>query len=113
MSWGQESTLTPGTYELRDHHFEEFSHALVKRDAVSHARPQQTLGGNERLEMYEYGGGFAEPFNEQGRGAGRVLAEAEARAKWRIEAETSEQAVYVGESTCRAFSPNWRGVATS
>jgi type VI secretion system secreted protein VgrG len=69
FDWTKSQVLTSGRSTLRDHSFElpddslEVSATIQESAAVGQVTHQLHLGGNERLEQYDYPGGYAKRFD--------------------------------------------------
>ncbi len=94
--------LVPGSYRLRDHHFELPSKTLERTDQTS-----KKVGGNERLEVYDFPGRYAAPFNEPEERVGKVEPCGEKVVRWRMQEEEVEHLICSGTSGCGAFSPGY------
>lgn len=90
--WEKAQQLHSGKYALKDFNFEDPANAL----AVS-AGTADSIGGNSKLEIYDY---HIEDYGSSNDGQ-RI-------ARLRIEAEESAGVVIRGASTCRAFTSGHR-----
>jgi type VI secretion system secreted protein VgrG len=85
--WEHKYELRPGKYAQTDYNFEKPTAAMMaKTDSLV------KLGGNDKLEIYDYPGVYDKK------------ADGEALAKIRIEAEETAHDVVSGDSTCRTFA---------
>jgi type VI secretion system secreted protein VgrG len=93
-------TLRPGKVTLRDYHFEKPDSTLEAKRPTS-----LSVGGNDKLELYDYPGEYAQRFNKTGERLGDIQPEGDKVARLRMEEEEAPARVLRGLSNCRAFSP--------
>ncbi|MCA9512366.1 MAG: type VI secretion system tip protein TssI/VgrG [Myxococcota bacterium] len=89
--WNARLDLRSGACALQDYNFEDPSVDLMATQPTT-----KPVGGNDRLEVYEYPGSH------------QSTSEGSARARRRIEAEEAAAQVVDGASTCHDFSPGYR-----
>jgi type VI secretion system secreted protein VgrG len=113
-SWRKRQTLGPGLFTLRDHQFElpddplgasKSIPASVQAGQVEH---RLRIGHNDRLEIYNYPGGYAERFDGVDPGGGdrtadlRKIHEDNGRTvELRMQEGVSRDLVITGASHCR------------
>jgi len=116
-AWKKSQDLRSGEYTLWDHCFEmpgahleaqERATASVTAGKVVH---KLDVGGNSRLEIYDYPGGYAQRFDGlDGHGAPRpeqfqqMLEDRDRTAKIRMEQEQATSIAIAGASDCAQFS---------
>ena len=102
-SWEAAQELRPGLFSMRDHNFQ-------KPESLFHvSEPGATpIGGNDKLEIYDYPGEFAQLFVEPDERLGDIQSEGEAAVKRRMQAEETETKVFTGESPARSQSAGYR-----
>jgi len=97
--WQMTQAFRPGKYTYRDYHFEKPDTTFeVNRPSVV------KMGGNDKFEMYDYPGEYAQRFNKTGERLGDVKPEGEKLVKLRMEEEEAPGKVFRGSSDCRAFA---------
>jgi type VI secretion system secreted protein VgrG len=101
--WQMEEALRPGKYTLRDHHFEMPDKTLEVNQPSS-----VNVGGNSKLEIYDYPGEYAERFNKPEKRLGDVQPEGQKMVKLRMGEEEMPHQVISGHSYCRAFTTGSR-----
>lgn len=95
----KQAELHPGKFKARDHHFEMPSKTLEKSELSS-----IKVGGNEKLEIYDYPGEYALRFNKPESRLGDVEPTGESLVRVRMEEEEAAYETYTGTSNCRGFS---------
>lgn len=98
-AWQAEQELRPGRQTLRDYHFEMPAKTLEVSENT-----RFPAGGNERFEVYDYPGGYAQKFNKPGERLSSVEQEGGAAARLRMEEREESHLVHRGESFCRGFA---------
>lgn len=102
-SWEMEQAIRPGKVTLRDYHFE------MPGKNLQVSRPSKiNVGGNSKLEVYDYPGGYAHRFNKTAQRLGDVEPEGATLARLQMEEEESPHVISSGSSTCRGFAPGFR-----
>lgn len=102
LSFSRQYRLVPGSYRLRDHHFELPSKTLERTD-----RSSKKMGGNDKLELYDYPGGHVAPYNEPDDRVGKVESSGEKIAGWRMQEEEVEHLTCMGSSNCPSLAPGY------
>jgi type VI secretion system secreted protein VgrG len=100
--WHLEQELHPGKYALADYYFPTPNNRLLVK-----ASSTVKVGGNDKFEVYDYPGYFAERFDGEDK-ASKVQPDAERTVKLRQAAEDAAHKVVSGVGTCRAFLPGYR-----
>ena len=92
-AWEASQELRPGLFSMRDHNFQ-------KPDSMFHVSEPSanTVGGNDKLEIYDYPGEFAQLFVEPDARIGQVQTEGEAAVKRRMQSEETGTKVFTAES---------------
>jgi type VI secretion system secreted protein VgrG len=102
-AWHVQQELRPGKHTLRDYHFEMPTKTLEVSENT-----RFTVGGNDKLEIYDYPGEFAQKFNKPGERLGDVEQEGQTTVKLQMEADEEPNLVHQGSSICRAFTAGAR-----
>ncbi|HAF13947.1 MAG TPA: type VI secretion system tip protein VgrG [Blastocatellia bacterium] len=114
LSWEKTQELRSGKYTLWDHCF-ELPHKHLEAeveilDAVQAGTVSQKLrvGGNDRLELYDYPGAYAQRFDGVNKSGGdqaadlsKIFEDNKRTTKIRMQAETVPGLVLQGTSNCR------------
>jgi type VI secretion system secreted protein VgrG len=117
FSWEKTQELRAGKVTLWDHNFQlpddPLEGAATIRESVRVGQVTHMLrvGGNERLELYDYPGGYAQRFDGIGPGGGeqpgelqKLFEAAERTAAIRMEEEALASLAIDGASNCRGFT---------
>ncbi len=120
-SWEKSQELRSGKYTLWDHCFElPDTHLEAVRPILSSAvagkvTHELKVGGNDKLEIYDYPGGYAQRFDGVDSGGGprpaelpKIFEDSQRTVKIRIEQETSDSLTIQGAGNCGHFSPGHR-----
>lgn len=99
MEWQSVRTLWSGKYTLQDHHFE-----LPAKPLAATSTTQHEHGGNQSLELFDYPGEHADPFNKPDQRLDQVEPEGEKLANRRMEEEESSTLEIQGVSNGRCFA---------
>lgn len=102
-SWRAEKSLRPGRYTLRDYHFQMPPKTLEVSKPTA-----KTVGGNDKLEIYDFPGEYAHKFNKPDQRLDEVEEEGRRLVELRIQEETAQHAVMTAASRCRAFVAGFR-----
>jgi len=121
FSWEKTQDLRAGKVTLRDHNFQLPDNSLegqaTIRESVRAGQVTHNLrvGGNERLEIYDYPGGYAKRFDGVGPGGGdqpgelqRIFAAAAQTAAIRMDEEALPSVVIEGGSNARGLTSGHR-----
>jgi type VI secretion system secreted protein VgrG len=113
-SWQREQTLTAGKVVLWDDNFEMpgRNHAVtasVRQSVVAGTVAHKlAIGGNDKLELYDYPGGYAKRFDGVDPGGGdrasdlqNIAQDNDRTVKLRMQAEEARAVTTEGASTCR------------
>ena len=116
FDWEKTQELRSGRVTLRDHEFElpqspiEATATIPDTVQAGQVTHRLTLGGNERLELYDYPGEWAERFDGVGPGGEdrradllNILPAAPQTAAIRVQEEAEQSLIIRGGSTCRAL----------
>jgi type VI secretion system secreted protein VgrG len=98
-AWHEQQELRAGKYTLRDHHFEMPGKTLEASTPTT-----VKVAGNDKLEIYDYPGEYAERFNKPEQRLGSVEPEGRKIVKVRMEEEETPHVVVNGSSDCRSFA---------
>ena len=101
-SWLAEQELRPGKYRLRDYHFELPSRSLEVSEGST-----IKAGRNDRLEIYDYPGEYAERFNRENRSSG-AQSEGTKLVRTRMEEQEYPAVTFHGESDARQLVTGYR-----
>lgn len=98
-SWQLTQMFHAGKYTYRDYHFEnpDATFEVNRPSAIK-------VGGNDKFELYDYPGEYAQRFNKPGERLGEIKPEGEKLVKFRMEEEESPGKVISGSSWCRGFN---------
>ena len=102
-SWESTHELRPGLFSMRDHNFQ-------KPESLFHVSEPgaNPIGGNDKLEIFDYPGEFAQLFSEPDARLGEIQTEGQATVKRRMQAEETETKVFTGESAARSLLAGYR-----
>ncbi len=95
----RQQELRPGKFKMRDHHFELPSKSLEQSEISS-----LKVGSNDKLEVYDYPGEYAQRFNKPEQRLSDVEPAGEQAVRVRMEEEEVSYEIYTGSSTCRGFT---------
>jgi type VI secretion system secreted protein VgrG len=121
LRWEKVQELSPGKYTLFDHSFElphkhlEADKTILPSVPVGQVTHPLRVGGNERLEIYDYPGGYAKRFDGVNRGGGdqpaeltKVFEDNHRTVGLRMEQEAARGLVIFGSGNCRHFASGHR-----
>lgn len=121
FSWEKTQELRTGKYTLWDHCFElpykdlQSQISILDSVAVGAVQHKLKLNPNERLEIYDYPGAYAQRFDGVEKGGGdqasdlsKIFEDNERTTKIRMEQETVPGLVVRGSSNCRHFVSGYR-----
>jgi len=121
FSWEKTQELRAGKVTLWDHNFQlpddplEGTATIRESVRVGQVTHMLRVGGNERLELYDYPGGYAQRFDGIGPGGGeqpgelqKIFEAAQRTAAIRMEEEALASLVIDGASNCRSFTSGHR-----
>jgi type VI secretion system secreted protein VgrG len=97
-AWSERSEWRSGKFTYRDHHF-EMPDKTMERSAPT-AKP---IGGNDKLDLYDYPGRYAMQFHNKEGTAAKSEPLGDSYVKRRIQEEEAQHKGAKGESNCRAF----------
>jgi type VI secretion system secreted protein VgrG len=116
-AWQKVQEMRSGKYTLWDHSFElphkHLEAEKVIQDSVSVGSVSHKLkvGGNEKLEIYDFPGEYAQRFDGVDKGGGdqpaeleKIFTDNQRTTAMRIEQEALESLQIEGQSTCRQFT---------
>jgi len=125
LSWEKSQELRSGEYTLWDHNFElptknlEAKQKTVETVTVGKVLHKLKVGGNDKLEVYEYPGGFAGRFDGIDRGGGpqpaeiqHIFEDSARTVKIRMEQETVAGLEIRGKSNCGQLSAGFKFTLT-
>ncbi len=95
--------LRPGKCEFRDYHFEMPSKTLDESEATTFK-----VANNVKLNLYDYPGEYAQPFNKPAERLGDVERTGEGVARLRMQEEEVAHQMYTGVSNIRDFVPGYQ-----
>ena len=101
--WEAAQELRPGLFSMRDHNFQNPGNMFHVSEPT--ANP---IGGNDKLEIYDYPGEFAQLYMEPEKRIGQIQPEGEAAVKRRMQSEETETKVFSGESGARSLISGYR-----
>ncbi|MCC6537798.1 MAG: type VI secretion system tip protein VgrG [Bryobacterales bacterium] len=101
--WEAAQELRPGLFSMRDHNFQ-------KHDSLFHVSEPSanTIGGADKLEIYDYPGEFAQLFSKPDERIGEIQPEGESTVKRRMQAEETETKIFSGESIWRHLAAGFK-----
>ncbi len=101
--WVTEEELRPGKFTMRDFHFQMPSKPLeVSEESTI------KVGGNDKLEVFDYPGEYAQRFNQPEKRLDKVEAEGRKMARIHMQEEESTYREVSGRSGCRDFTSGYR-----
>jgi len=116
VAWEKNQELRSGEYTLWDHCFQipgkhlEAKKKTIDSIVVGEVTHKLSVGGNDKLEIYDFPGGYAQRFDGiDHNGAARpedlkqILPDSERTAKVRMEQEEAASLEIAGESNCGNF----------
>src|SRR6266542_1471110 len=98
-SWIVEQELHSGKVTNRDYHFEMPSKPLEFSENT-----RFSVGQNDKLELYDYPGGYAERFNKPAQRLDKVEPEGRQTVELEMEEQETPHVIHQGSSDCRAFT---------
>ncbi|HUS04977.1 MAG TPA: type VI secretion system tip protein VgrG [Bryobacteraceae bacterium] len=101
LSWQKSQLLRPGSYTLRDYHFE----TPAKKYEVNEPT-MYPLADNKKLGIFDYPGDYAQKYTN--RTPAGVDAEAKKIVRLRMEEQESAHEIYEGTTYCRALRAGTR-----
>jgi type VI secretion system secreted protein VgrG len=115
--WSKSQEVRSGKYTLFDHCFEltgqnlESQRPVQKTVMAGNVEHKLTAGGNDKLEIYEYPGGFAQRFDGVDKNGGprpaeltKIFEDGKRTAKIRMEQESAAAVQIRGRSCCEQFA---------
>ncbi|MBA3312906.1 MAG: type VI secretion system tip protein VgrG [Planctomycetota bacterium] len=102
-SWQVQKAVRSGMYSLRDYNFQTPKNALEVMEVG-----RFNVGGNHKLEIYDYPGEHAQPFNKPDQRLGEMEPEGSRIGRIRIEEEEAGHVMISGNSYSRALTPGFR-----
>jgi type VI secretion system secreted protein VgrG len=119
--WERSQELRSGKTLLWDHCFElphkhlEADKSITDSVQVGTIAHKMKVGGNDKLEMYDFPGGYANRFDGVNRGGGEQPAEVQKifednkrTTEIRMQAEATQGIAIHGKSTCAQFTPGYK-----
>ena len=97
--WQEQQELRSGKVTLWDANFQ-----LPDKNLESASPTKISAGGNDKLEIYDYPGGYAQRFNKPDERLGSVEPEGRTMVRTRMEEEEAQQLVITGMSNVRGFT---------
>jgi type VI secretion system secreted protein VgrG len=97
-SWVVEQELHSGKVTNRDHHFEMPDKTLEFSETT-----RFDVAQNNKLELYDYPGGYAEKFNKPGQRLDKVEPEGRVMVELQMEEQETPHLIHQASSECRAF----------
>src|SRR5215471_15375050 len=98
-SWVMQQELHSGKVTNRDHHFEMPDKTLEFSETT-----RFNVAQNNKLELYDYPGGYAEKFNKPGQRLDKVEPEGRMMVELQMEEQETPHLIHEGSSVCRAFT---------
>ena len=102
-TWHKTEELIPGKYAIGDYH-----HQMANSEITRKSPGMSAVALSKDLEVYEYPGGHAKPFNELGQRLDEVTKFGDAIARTRMEEEESRSVSIEGTSDCLGFTTGCR-----
>jgi type VI secretion system secreted protein VgrG len=103
VSWELDHQMLSGLYTMRDFHFQ------MPGKSLEVAEPAKIkIGGNARLEIFDFPGEYAQRFNKPDERLSQVESEGAKLVKLRMEEEESPYQEANGASFCRGFAAGYR-----
>lgn len=119
--WTKSQEVRSGKYTLWDHHFEltgqnlESQRSITPNVTAGKVEHKLTVGNNDRLEIYDYPGGYAQRFDGIDKNGGpqpaelkKVFDDGKRTAKIRMEQESASAVQIKGASSCEQFATGHR-----
>ncbi len=119
--WEKIQELRSGKYTLWDHCFElpgkhlEAEKPVIEEAALGRTVHPLKVGGNDKLEIYEYPGGYAQRFDGVDKSGGdrasdiqNIFKDNQRTVDIRMQAETTPALTVEGESNCGRFSAGYK-----
>jgi type VI secretion system secreted protein VgrG len=116
FSWNKVQELRSGKYTLWDHSFElphkslEAEEPILESVQVGEVTHKLKVGGNDKLELYNYPGEYAQRFDGVDKGGGeqasqlqKIFQDNKRTVEIRMEQEGVNAILIEGESDCRQF----------
>jgi type VI secretion system secreted protein VgrG len=116
LQWEKVQDLRSGKYTLWDHCFElphkhlEAQEPILPNVEAGRVNHKLQVGGNDKLELYDYPGGYAQRFDGIDKGGGeqpselqKIFQDNKRTAKIRMQQEALPSLVIEGGSNCRNF----------
>src|SRR5215831_6664852 len=97
-SWVMQQELHSGKVTNRDHHFEMPDKTLEFSETT-----RFNVAQNDKMELYDYPGGYAEKFNKPGERLDKVEPEGREMVELQMEEQETPHLIHQGSSECRAF----------
>jgi type VI secretion system secreted protein VgrG len=120
-SWEKTQELRSGKYTLWDHCFElpgkhlETERPILETVAVGAVQHHLKVGGNDKLEIYDYPGGYAQRFDGIDKGGApqpgelqKIFHDNKRTVKLRMEQEQAQSLEIGGSGDCGQFTPGYR-----
>jgi len=102
-SWSAQHLLTPGKYVYRDYHFQ-----MPSKDLEVSETARKTVGGNDKLEIFDYPGDYAHRYNKPDERLDQVEDQGQQYASFRMQEEDAAAMIIAGTSQCRDFTSGFR-----
>lgn len=102
LDWQLSQEMCPGKYVTRDYNFQMPDKTLDANEPAS-----VKVGGNDKLEMFDFPGFNAQQFNKPDQRMGDVEKLGKTLAKVRMEEEEAGHLLASGSSNMRGFSPGF------
>ncbi|QDU30427.1 Phage-related baseplate assembly protein [Anatilimnocola aggregata] len=103
VDWQLSQEMRPGKFVSRDFNFQ-----MPDKTLDANATTQVKVGGNDKLEIYDFPGYHAQQFNKPDQRMGDVEQLGKSLAKIRMEEEEAAHQLASGTSTMRGFSPGFQ-----
>ena len=116
FGWEKIQEIRSGKYTLWDHNFElphkhlEATQPIVEVVPVGHVNHKLNAGNNDKLELYDYPGAYAQRFDGVDKGGGdqpadlqKIFQDNKRTVKIRMEEEATPALLITGASNCRNF----------
>ena len=121
LSWEKAQELRSGKWTLWDANFElpnkhlEASKTVADSVQVGTVTHKLKVGGNDKLELYDFPGGYANRFDGIDRGGGehssdlqKIFQDNRRTVDIRMQEEAARSLLISGESTCPQLTPGYR-----
>ena len=121
FGWEKIQELRSGKYTLRDHSFElpykdlQSQITILEQVQAGTIEHHLKVGGNDKLEIYDYPGAYAQRFDGVDKSGGdqasdltKIFEDNERTTKIRMEQETLPSLLIKGASTCRHFVAGYK-----